>query len=134
MVDSFLRSEFKDPKLRVHHSVRSSGRKLRPGISLRVGPFHLFLPSPFDTSAARCATRHPRFVRSLRSFLPSRGEKYPSSIGKINSHSRSNIESFRDASRLFFVTFISNFFSALLSFFLSSFGVVNRLYSFFRYR
>lgn len=77
MVDSFLRSEFKDPKLRVHHSVRSSGRKLRPGISLRVGPFHLFLPSPFDTSAARCATRHPRFVRSLRSFLPSRGEKYP---------------------------------------------------------
>lgn len=53
------------PPIRVQRSeITSSGRKLHPGISLRVGPFHLFQPSPFDTSAAHYATRHPRLVRS----------------------------------------------------------------------
>lgn len=91
------------PPIRVQRSeITSSGRKLHPGISLRVGPFHLFQPSPFDTSAAHYATRHPRLVRSRF-----RAQKYVHRQVKIRSR-----ESFR--------YFISNFFLsfALLPFLL----------------
>lgn len=109
------------PPIRVQRSeITSSGRKLHPGISLRVGPFHLFQPSPFDTSAAHYATRHPRLVRSRF-----RAQKY------VHRQVKSAL------ANLFVILSPISFFLLRFSpfFFFFFFGVINRLYSLFvRYR